>query len=207
MDERMLLGQLRSVELPGSIEIDSIEKDFGQLKADAFREGREWGGCLVFHEGRLDLVDPAPGWKTEVSPKRDLTGDPNYVGFAHVHLPDDATLQPYLGFSERDYRGTVADGDRLALVTNGPEVFALVRSRDMTVPRQEIAGSEFSDWEKMYDRAAALSREEMRRSGKGRASIAFNRALLDVNLYLCERLGFAFYRGDWGRPLRQVFRP
>src|SRR5262245_13599592 len=118
MDERVWLGQLRSVELPANIEIDSIERDFGQLKADAFRERREWAACLVLIEGQLALADPAPGWETGVAPNSDRPGRPDYVGFAHVHLPDDATGRPYLGFSERDYRGTLADGDRVALVTN-----------------------------------------------------------------------------------------
>jgi hypothetical protein len=131
------------------------------------------------------------------------------VGFVHIHLPDEATGMPYLGFSERDFRGTLVDGDNLALVCNGPEVYALVRTADRTQPRRVPDDQEFRSWEELYDNLIRQARREMaadpevQRSG----SDALNRALWEANREMCQRLGFAFYAGRWGQPLVRVFRP
>jgi hypothetical protein len=102
-----------------------------------------------------------------------------------------------MGFSARDYRGTLADGDNLALVTNGEEVFALVRTADCTAPRQRVNHSELASWEMRYDHAVS----------RGRSTGRLDEELWKVNLEICERLGYAFYRGMWGEPLLRVYRP
>jgi hypothetical protein len=132
----------------------------------------------------------------------------SFVGFAHVHLPDSETGQPYLGFSDRDFLGTVADGDNLALVTNGPEVFALVRTADCTLPRQDVDDGEFRAWTQLYDDVIGKARDEMASeatAGTCRTE-ALDRALWQANRELCDRLGFAFYRGLWGEALSLIFR-
>jgi hypothetical protein len=154
-------------------------------------------------------VHPARGRGDGVDPICRPADHPSYVGFAHTHLPDSSTGEPYLGFSDRDYRATLADGDNLALVTNGPEVFALVRTADCTVPLQEVDDSEFEGWTELYDEVMGKAQQEMRlaATSRTRGTDALNRALWQVNRELCQRLGFAFYRGLWGAGLRLLFQP
>jgi hypothetical protein len=132
-----------------------------------------------------------------------------YVGFAHIHLPDGATGQPYLGFSECDFRGTLADGDHLALVCNGLEVFALVRTQDRTQPRRVASDSEFKSWEQLYDDLIERARSEMAADpeARQRGSVLLNRALWQANRELCRRLDFTFYQGLWREPLVLRYRP
>jgi GNAT superfamily N-acetyltransferase len=124
-------------------------------------------------------------------------------------LPDDVTGKPYLGFSERDFRGTLADGDHLALVCNGPEVFALVRTQDRTQSRRVAGDSEFKSWEQLYDGLIERARSEMAvdPEARQRGSVLPNRALWQANREMCRRLGFAFYQGLWRQPLVLRYRP
>lgn len=192
---RLSLGRLSSRRLPASVSVWDLRHDFGRLRQSAFDEGVEWGGCIRLKDQRLCVPHPVAGWPTGVDPGCDDTALPGYAGFLHVHLPDPATARSYVGFSALDYRATLADGDNLALVANGTEVFALVRTTDATLPRQVIADTEFDAWEHLYDDALAD------------AGPALDAALWKVNREICRRLGFAFYRGMWGEPLVRVFRP
>ena len=199
---------------PRSIDLWELEDDLGELRRRSLEvppeEQVEWGACIVLQDGRLRLVHQVQGWKDGVAPKcAPEEHDDTYVGFAHIHLPDDVTGRPYPGFSERDFRGTLADGDNLALVCNGPEVYALVRAADRTQPRRSPDDQEFRQWERLYDDLIAEARREMASypASQHRGSDALNRALWQANRELCRRLGFTFYRGLWGQPLILVFRP
>lgn len=193
--ERLCQGQVTAGQLPAALEVWRLEAGFDELRRRAAAHGVEWGSCIIWEDGGLALADPVAGWPTGVSPACPPPVHVAYVGFAHVHLPDPVTGKPYMGFSDRDFRATLADGDKLSLVTNGGEVFALVRTEDATLPAQVIGGAEFESWELLFQDAVA------------NAGVALDAALWQVNRELCRRLGFAFYRGLWGERLELVFRP
>jgi hypothetical protein len=213
--QQLVQGRLASSRLPRSIYIWDLEADLADLRRRSLEVAAhlqvEWGGCIISKGDGLGLTHLVSGRKDGVDPEcqpQDLDHG-SYVGFAHTHLPSDLTEKPYLGFSERDFRGTLADGDNLALVCNGPEVFALVRTADRTQPPQRPDASEFESWEKLYDDLIGQARNEMDTDPKAReaGSQTLNRYLWKANRELCRRLGFAFYRGRWGQPLVRVFRP
>ena len=205
--EKLVLGQLKASQLPRQLDFAELHAGLADLchrglgvrpdRAQAFRppgnSNSEWGACIVLNGGSLQLVDQIQGTPDGVA----ATCDPQqhnphpYVGFAHIHLPDD-TGQPYPGFSDRDYAATLADGDNLAIVCNGRQVFALVRS-DCTQLRRQPAQSELSHWEHRYDTLICQH--------------GLNAGLWKVNRELCGELGYAFYAGDWARPLDLVYRP
>jgi len=201
-------GQLKSGQLPRTIDVWDLEEGFDDLRRCAFGDQVEWGGCIVIEDNRLQLAHQVSGWDEGVNPNCKLEDHLLYVGFAHIHLPDPITGKPYLGFSERDFRGTLVDGDNLALVCNGPEVFALVRASDCTA-RQVPDAAEFASWEKLFDDLIERARGAMASDpqARERGSIALNRALWQANREMCRRLGFAFYRGLWGQPLLLAYRP
>lgn len=112
-------------------------------------------------------------------------------------------------YAEWDSRATLADGDHLSLVCDGPEVFALVRTLYRTQPPRVPDDTEFARWNKFYDDAMAQARRAMTSDPavRRRGSDALNRALWQANQQMCQLLGFAFYRGLWGQPLVCMFRP
>src|SRR5581483_7913016 len=114
---------------------------------------------------------------------------PEYAGFCHTH-PADATGRPVFGFSALDYRASLADGDNLALVCNGPHVFALVRT-DMTEPRRVAPAAEIGRWRRIYDDQFRRARERM--EADPGAHHALDKALLEANRLLCLELRFALY--------------
>jgi len=197
--QRLCQGQLRVGELPRLLEVWDLETGFGRLRESAFEKSVEWGGCVVWESDRLRIRHTARGSPSGVGAACD-SGHAGYAGFVHVHLPHPETGKPYLGFSERDFRATLADGDKLSLVTNGEEVFGLVRVAGATLAPQVAGSAEFAEWEGMYDDCVAAARGDP--SGR-----ALNDGLWKVNRELCKRLGFAFYQGAWGEPLRRVYAP
>jgi hypothetical protein len=166
----------------------------------------EWGACLV-HNGRGTLLDHyAQGWDLGVNPLPACVPDghppPDYAGYAHTHLPL-ANGRTYPGFSALDYRASLADGDHLALVCNGPEVFALARTQDATQPRRVAGEEEFQQWQGTYEECLAQARAA--RGSRGGDPLV--RGLGQANLDMCRLLGFAFYAGAWGQPLHLIYRP
>lgn len=208
--EQVSLGRLRAGQLPVQLDVWDLTSSFGEVRQLAFLQKVEWGGCLVWEESRLLLKHPAKGWEYGVSPACYCDKEPDtYAGFAHVHLPDSATGRPYIGFSDLDFRATLESGDKLCLVTNGAEVFALVRTADCTVPPHHVGTDVLAEWSNLYGEALDEAYREMTSdpaAGPVRSD-ALNRALWRVNRELCRRLGFAFYRGLWGEPLALIFRP
>ena len=198
--QRLCQGQLKVSELPAALEVWDLKAGYDQLRQSAFAEGVEWGACVVWESEQLRIQHTSRGWASGVNSACDPPCHATYAGFLHVHLPAPETNKPYLGFSDRDFRATLADGDNLALVTNGEEVFALVRVTDATLAPQVIDGAEFKEWERMYGDCVAAARGDP-------AGEALNRGLWKVNRELCRRLGLAFYRGLWGEPLECVYKP
>ena len=155
------------------------------------------------------LVGGVAGTKLQVSPACTLEQHLNrHFGFVHVHLPLDLGFAQdirYIGFSASDYRGSVQDQDRLALVTNGDEVFALVRTVG-TPSIAKFSKKDFEEWDWRYTHALAQAKADIENGGAS-ASDAVNRRLYEVNEYLCQLLQFGFYAGLWGEPIELVYRP
>ena len=178
---QLMQGRLNSGQLPPAINIWDLEEGLDELRRRSLdvppHQQVEWGGCIVLQEDRLQLVHTVKGWKEGVDPNCLPDDHDRYVGFAHIHLSDGVTGQPYLGFSECDFRGTLADGDHLALVCNGPEVFALVRTQDRTQSRRVAGDSEFKSWEQLYDDLIERARSEMAADpeARQRGSVLLNR--------------------------------
>ncbi|RMG21261.1 MAG: hypothetical protein D6732_27475, partial [Methanobacteriota archaeon] len=125
-------GGLKSRQLPEELHLWDLRDPLRDLRARSLgvsmEEQTEWGGCIVLQKDRL-YMNPhhfSKGWENGVKPICLPENHKDYVGFAHIHLPDEASGRPYLGFSARDFRASLADGDNLSLVCNGLEVFALV---------------------------------------------------------------------------------
>lgn len=210
---RLVQGLLPSSQLPQTIDVWDLEEGLADLRSRSLEVTRkqqvEWGGCIVLVEDHLRLLHPVCGRKDGVDPKCKPVDHDNYVGFAHTHLPDATSGKPYIGFSERDFRGTLADGDNLALVCNGADVFALVRTADRTQSCRIPQDKEFKSWEQLYDNLILQARQMMKSDPevRRRGSDVLNRVLWQANRQMCQNLGFAFYRGLWGQPLIRLYRP
>ena len=135
---RLVRGQLRCLELPPLLDLACLHDGLAELCGRSFEvpsaEQVEWGACLGLRDGAVALVHLVRGLTAEVTPgcRRDDPRHGMYVGFSHTHLPDPGSGRPYLGFSELDFRATLADGSNVELVCNGPEVYAFVRAADRT---------------------------------------------------------------------------
>lgn len=204
-------GSLKSRQLPAQLDIWDLRGPLSDLRARSLdvppAKQVEWGGCIVLNSDRLymDREHFAKGWENGVNPVCAPDDHENYVGFAHTHLPDEASGRLYPGFSARDFRATLADGDNLSLVCNGPQVFALARTGDRTRPRCEVPEREYESWEKLYEEGLQKAYEEM--AADPHAGAALSRILWEINREMCQRLGFAFYQGKFGEPLLCIFRP
>ena len=201
-------GRLNSYQLPNEFSVWDLDESYGELCRRSRQGQVEWGGCIVLKDDLLCVEHLVMGWTDGVDPLDSPADHEHYIGFAHVHLPDDDGI-PYFGFSDRDFRGTLADGDNLALVCNGDEVFALVRTSDLTQRRRDANETEFAEWTRVYgDLIQEAQREAALKSGvQIRKKFALNSILLQANREMCRRLGFALYGGVWGKPLNLLYRP
>lgn len=252
---RILEGSMTLKELPDKIDLSPFWPSMDELFRKSFncplpvpppysplQENLvEWGSCFVLADRCVSLphwnsgtrrdVDPAPNCQT---PDHD---PPVYVGFVHTHvLPHNGTPHP-AGFSDRDYNAGLADGDRLAVVTNGTKVFALVRLRE-TAPwntkeqqerlKQLFGTEEKKRWEPLIDdldeeASRLLSTPtperplsnsypsrllwEIVRQGPFPLANARDLAFLALNWEACESLGYALYMGEYGARLQLHYSP
>ena len=199
--------------VPGMLNVWDLRVDYSRLRAIAQSGGVEWGACVVRSAtpDRLVLDHEVPGKADAVSPGCPPGTHVPYLGFAHVHLPMDfahgaiTVTIAYAGFSDRDYQGSLTDQERMSLVTNGDDVFAIVRT-DRTPPITQFSASDFDDWAWRYDNAIRQAKSDIIQSG-ATASAALNRRLFAVNESLCQLLQFGYYAGRWGAPLRLIYQP
>lgn len=220
---RMLLavlgGQLRLAQLPPELDLGPLWDGLAELSQASLRvdpraccgrvpllpEGEqvEYGACLLLDGEGACLHHQVRGQPKQVTPPEACRPaghlPPGYAGYAHTHIPDPQFGGLVVGFSDLDYRATLADGDNLSLVSNGHEVFALARTANATAPRREVPDSTWQRWRERY--------WELEGRAKG-GHAALKEALYQANRELCQELGFVLYRsGAWGQPLRQIFRP
>jgi hypothetical protein len=218
---RLLLGRLRAGQLPDLLDLSILQADLGRLVQNSLGvappcpvplppgpvQRNEWGACIVLEGDTVRFHHLCDGTPTGVVPPPECQADghqpPTYAGYAHTHPPDDDGV-PYPVFSADDFRSTLADTDNLALVCNGIEVFALVRTADQTQPRREADQAELAAWDGVYVAAAGRALSEAQ---AGTEDVALWDGLWQANREMCRRLGFALYYGDWGRPLALVHRP
>lgn len=195
---KLIVGAgLASAQLPASLNIWDLRDGFEQLRQSMVSQQVEWGSCIHCVEDRLALGHPTGGCADSVAPLCEPEHHNRYVGFAHVHLPDSTSGLPFFGFSELDYRAALADGAIVSLVCNGPQVFAMVRTLDRSVPRQIVPEHEFAQWQALYQAAFDEARQDK----------ALDRHLWLANREICRRLGLAFYCGLFGQPLSILYRP
>lgn len=173
---------------------------------------REWGVCMV---DDTSCIAPGPecdyveGYPAEngrpacvaLNCRAEDHGE-SYEGVAHSHPPDE-TLGPYPGFSSDDYAWTLADGDPLGMVTNGAEIFLLLRVEE-TEQRRTPSQQELFQWRKIFHFAVWIAKLEVASLTKGSKSAAPSASLLWANKYLCEVLGFALYGGPLERKGRLI---
>ena len=196
--EAIACGSKGSADLPAFLNVWDLLGPYGELRSKAFDGLVEWGGCIVYCGGALSIPHPVRGTKDSVGPSAECQAAKHpgcFAGFLHVHLNDDELGGAYPGFSGADYRAMMVSGIRLALVTNGPEVFALVRPGPAR--RQLVSDRECLMWRQMYHERI----EEGKRSG------TIGAKLWEANQEMCRKLGLAFYRGLWGKPLVCMFSP
>jgi hypothetical protein len=224
---RLLLGELRVGELPPRLDLAPVwsglaelcRRSLGMEPGDSARllqrsNGQvEWGGCVLVDGTVVLMSHQVPGGPDHVDPHPDCTPTGHaplvYGGFAHVHLPHSQFGGVYPGFSQWDYRASMADGDNLAVACNGVEVFALARTIDATQPRGEPSGEVFASWLEVYRQVNQKARAAMAAdlAGGQPARDLLEGELYQANRQLCLELGLAFYAGRWGQPLVLVFRP
>lgn len=189
---------LASDELPDEIDISDIEDRINRLWHRTILHSVEHGCCIVMEEHlTVSLIHEAVGWNDGISPLCDVDEDhENYKGFIHTHTLD-ADGNEDVGFSYRDFRATLADGDHVAIVICGDSVYALVRNQE-TRERCVIEDSEYTEYRRLYE-------SYMVRAGNGEFSVA--EAQLRFTLDMCRRFGYAFYAGRRGHSLRRLFKP
>ncbi len=209
---KLAQGALDSKTLPETIDIWDLEKEYGELRNRSLNcqpeKMAEWGSCIVKRGNKLNFLHKVIGWADGVDPACPVDHPEHcgaYVGFAHTHLPAD--LGPYPGFSAMDFGASISDGDNLSLVCNGKMVFGLVRTADCTQKRRAVPSKEIEAWEWLFAKQFELifRKKTFRSTTWDRAMLSI--ALLDVNILLCQKLGFALYEGYWAQPLCLVFRP
>jgi len=199
-------------ELPEGLPIWDLDTPYGRLRDIALVQGIEWGACLERFGERLGLVHEVKGTVSSVTPSCLPLSHAPYLGFAHVHVPLKFKMASfklriaYIGFSDRDYRASLEDGERMSLVTNGDEVFAIVRT-NRTPSVSRFFASDFDKWASRYDDALNRAKREMAKARVTNKSSALNHQLLEVNERLCQDLQFGFYAAEWGRPLQLIYQP
>lgn len=257
----LLRGGLPASKLPRMFSLADIQTDLAELCKNSLgvhpplpppiiTEARfnEWGACLL-------VTNNGSGWKIEVRDKIEGETDcvkptckpddhqpPVWTGYAHTHppIPVDVSVPgittrcfPYPGFSSIDYVSTLTDGDNVALVCNGVQVFALVRN-DRTEARKNVSTESLKEWKELelflVDEAkrialgnetpadeihptrqsatARLHKLIRQHTGTNRAAYCvIDAARMAFNFHMCAELKFAFYQGEWGGRVFSVLAP
>ena len=189
---RLITGQLKCRELPKELDLSDIREDMERLWQATTQDGRERGACIVLDE-RLKFAHEVIGTLRSVQPIHRVGDYDDHLGFFHTHPLDLDDGTEVAGFSYQDFTGALEDSDRLSVVRSGNRVLALART-ERTRPSAPANGpkeDEFFAVLQHYLDKNLLSYEALRRT----------------NHHLCHKLGFAFYAGKFGHPLRRELIP
>ena len=188
---RLITGQLKCRELPKELDLSDIRDDMERLWQSTAQDGRERGACIVLDD-RLKLDHEVVGTPQSVQLMHRVGNYDDHLGIFHTHpLYPDGTEE--VGFSDIDFVGTLEADARLSVVRSGNRVFALVRTERTRppVPVSKQEKDEFLAIFKYYYHKNLPWEEFQRRA----------------NYHICRYLGFAFYAGEFGHPLRRELRP
>jgi len=199
---QLIRGELSSRELPEELDLSLLPADIIQCLCEQTAQHRlEYGTCIVWLEENRSLLFKH---KVKATPERPLEIDPacdpdnlddhphgvSYVGFFHTHTPGEEG-EALIGFSEDDYRATLADGENLSIVHNGREFFVLVRVQE-TWERGVVSPSVYRKWVKVFD--DCLDNNEL----------STEEAHFLANRDICLQTKLAFYQGVTLQRLRRV---
>lgn len=189
-------GSLNSWQLPDRWARPELAGPISDLWERTSDSNTEYGGCLILRDGAVAIPEAhrVGGSRNGVSPKRDCYPNAGcaehseiYLGFAHTH--PWIRGESYPGFGALDFRASLFDGDSFALVCNGHQVFALVRTRDCTSRERVVPATEVDRWMRIYQSRTAPNGEQL--TGE-----ALGRAVWDANIILCQDTGYALYVSD-----------
>jgi len=147
-DIRTLLAKTvpRRRDAPPTLDITFLMPEIRSLWQKHLRTNVETGACLADNGVGVSLVNHTFGTQTGVSPRCSSEEHAAHLGFIHVHPSADYMI----GFSDVDYRSTVLSGDRLSLVYNGEQVFALLRTDEAAT-----AHARLSELERLWANASS----------------------------------------------------
>ncbi len=192
--QRLITGQLKCRELPKTLDLPDIRNDMERLWQFTARDSsrRELGACIVLDQNRLKLEHEVVGIPRSVQPMHRVGDYDDHLGFFHTHpLYPDGTEA--VGFSHKDFAGALVDDEKLLVVRSSQRVFALVRTERTRLPvpvsKQEV-DEFFAVFQNYYDKELPQDKAQIR-----------------ANHHLCCWLGFAFYAGEFGHPLKRELNP
>lgn len=245
---KIILGNGNIRDLPDKLDLTPLRHQFLALCEDCYQVAKfpvdparlpnprllvEHGSCMVWANNEVMIMPHRTrGTASIINPRHDCHSPkehcpPGYIGFAHTHVHDEDRVPHPAGFSDTDFNATVADEDKLALVTNGMEIFALVRLETSPVPGR-------MNWTEFKQLSLSEKPENRQKLweiwGEGRKFLAcvpikpvispdpaarqslhpidWTRMLLALNFEACELLRFAFYRGEFDDfQLKLEYRP
>lgn len=143
--------------------------------------------------GNVKLVNPVAGDANSVEPNRNVPEEDELLGTFHTH-PYSREEGGHTGvpFSGQDIVLTINEGDEIALVQSGEDVFAIQRTDatpdtvDKDTLKQEFGDALFNYLDD--------------------PNVSFAEANYKANLEICQKYSLAFYAGRNGS-LKEVYRP
>lgn len=183
-------GGLRATQLPQTIELASIREGIFELWRRGQESNVEVGACLIGSDSAMELAHVTTGTRTGVRPGCRRAEHVGLLGFVHTHPPEIGSDMTYPGFSPGDYVKLLRDGDGMAMVCNGMDVFVLVRTRETVKYSSEIEPEVTSYWKRLTH-MPEHGVDEWMSFGFGDVESAIWRA----NRLACARLNLGFYAG------------
>jgi hypothetical protein len=193
---RLCLGELTSAELPAIIDLDDLMHEFDRLWEQSVCDIErgivvECGGVLILDQtGDLTLDNVTIGEADRLQLNMEVGGNKLFVGTFHTH-PHVSGVRG-AAFGTRDFAFAINSGSILALVHSGRYLYALVRT-EFTPTTVSV-----DSLRKGFDKILAHERD---------LGYTVLEALLETNLWLCERYGLAFYYAEPPDPLQEIYRP
>lgn len=188
------LGKCKSRDLPARLNLSSLAPEMNRLWKASIRDiesgvVREHAALLIWERERLRLTNIVEGTDGEVEPDFQLLPSQRFVGTFHTHPYTTGWMG--VGFSGEDFASALFYQENLSILHSGSRVMALART-ELTpnfVDEEEVA-RRAEDILKMYRRITT-----------------FSRAVLKMNLAICEKYGMGFYIGETAGKLNLDYRP